>query len=98
MPESTCGAVTGALMALGLKYGKGSEDPEERKTATYMKVKEFLAEFAEHNGSIICRELLQGLEMNNPADHNKIIDLRLFDTLCEKYVADSVKITEKLIM
>ena len=46
-----CGAVTGALMALGLRYG----DENNRQCG---KSKEFLANFEERHGSVICRELL----------------------------------------
>jgi len=95
--QITCGAVTGAVMALGLKFGKASGDPEEKKTETYLKVKQFFSEFSGIHGSTVCSELLNGLDMNDPDDHKRIMDLRLFDTLCEKYVADSVRITEKLI-
>jgi hypothetical protein len=84
-------------MALGLKYGKGSADPEEKKTRTYIKTRELFSEFTKANGSTVCLELLKGLDMNDPADHKKITELGLFDTLCEKFVADAVKITEKLI-
>jgi hypothetical protein len=37
--QHICGAITGALMVLGLKYGKGLNDPEERKKNTYAKTK-----------------------------------------------------------
>lgn len=33
-------------------------------------------------------------ELNDPEDHKKIIDQKLFDIKCEKYVADAVRITE----
>lgn len=46
-----CGAVTGALMALGLKYG----DENNRKS---MKSLEFMKTFREEYGSILCKELL----------------------------------------
>lgn len=95
--QLTCGAVTGAVMALGLKYGKGSVDPEEKKTKTYIKTRELFSEFSKANGSTVCLELLKGLDMNDPQDHKKIMQLGLFDSLCEKFVADAVKITEKLI-
>lgn len=95
--QLTCGAVTGAVMALGLKYGKGSGDPEEKKTRTYIKTRELFSEFCKINGSSVCKELLNGLDMNDPEDHKKIMELGLFETLCEKYVADAVKITGKLI-
>jgi len=47
-----CGAVTGALMGLGLQYG----DENNRQCG---KSKEFLKAFREAHGSVICRELLE---------------------------------------
>lgn len=95
--QLTCGAVTGALMALGLKYGKALNDPEEKKQETYSKTQEFFRRFTELNGSVNCKVLLEGLDMNNPDDHSMIMERKLFDKKCEKYVADAVDITENLI-
>jgi C_GCAxxG_C_C family probable redox protein len=95
--QHTCGAVTGALIVLGLKYGKAMGDPEEKKQFTYLKTQEFFTEFIKLNGSSNCRELLYGLDMNDPEDHGKIMDQKLFDIKCEKYVTDAVKITEKIV-
>lgn len=95
--QHTCGAITGAMMALGLKYGKGLNDGEEKKQLTYSKTRELFAEFITLHGSTNCRELLNGLDLNDPEDHKMIIEQKLFDTNCEKYVADSVIIIEKLM-
>ena len=95
--QHTCGAVTGALMVLGLKFGKARYDPEEKKLETYAKTQEFLREFQKEHGSINCRELLNGLNMNDPDDYLKIQELNLFITSCNKYVADAARITEALI-
>jgi C_GCAxxG_C_C family probable redox protein len=95
--QYTCGALTGALMVLGLKYGKALNDPEEKKQYTYGKTRELFTEFKKLNGSVNCRELLDGLDLNDPDDHKKIIDRRLFDVKCEKCVADAAAITEKLL-
>ena len=95
--QHTCGAVTGALMALGMKYGKALDDPEEKKQETYAKARDFFRRFTELNGSVNCKVLLDGLDMNNPDDHKKIMEQNLFNLRCEKYVADAVVISEKLI-
>jgi C_GCAxxG_C_C family probable redox protein len=95
--QFTCGAVTGALIALGLKYGKGSNDPEANKAETYLKTQEFFSEFGRINGSTVCRELLNGLDINDPEDHKKLIEQGLFEKNCEKYVADAVRIIEKIL-
>jgi C_GCAxxG_C_C family probable redox protein len=93
--QHTCGAVTGAMMALGIKYGKGLNDSEDKKQLTYSKARELFAEFNKLHGTTNCRELLNGLDLNNPEDHEKIIEQRLYDIKCEKYVTDSVIIVEK---
>jgi C_GCAxxG_C_C family probable redox protein len=95
--QYTCGAVTGALMAIGLKFGKGKQDDNSKKTATYEKVAEFFKEFRNCHGSIICKELLRGLDMNNPEDAKKIEELRLFQTDCLNYVKSSVEIAESIM-
>jgi C_GCAxxG_C_C family probable redox protein len=95
--QHTCGAVTGALMVLGLKYGKGQNDPEEKKEFTYSKTREFFREFEKLHGSTVCWDLLNGLDMNDPEDHKKIIEEKLFDINCEKYVTDAVTIIEGIV-
>ena len=51
--REVCGAVTGATLALGMKYG-----PD--KAAVYPHVQELCARFKAECGSIVCRELLDG--------------------------------------
>lgn len=72
--QQTCGAVTGALMALGMKYGKALNDPEERKQLTYAKTRELFEEFIKIHGSTNCRDLLEGLNMTDPEEHKKIME------------------------
>jgi C_GCAxxG_C_C family probable redox protein len=94
--QHTCGAVTGALMAIGIKYGKAMNDPEEKKKETYLKTRDFFERFTELNGSVNCKDLLDGLDMNDPDDHKEIMERKLFDIKCEKYVADAVEIIETI--
>ena len=84
-------------MALGLKYGMGINDPEGNKMLTYSKTNEFFRQFRKLNGSIVCRELRDDLDLNNPDDYKQIAEQNLFEIKCEKYMADAVRITEKLI-
>jgi len=94
--QHTCGAVTGALMAIGLFHGRGMNDPVSEKELTYEKSNQFMAEFKKIHGSLVCRELLQGLNMNDPEDLKKIEALGLFQTSCARYVGDAVEILERL--
>lgn len=55
----TCGAVTGMMMVLGLK--KGYTDNAD-KAAHYDRVQALARRFIETNGSVVCRELLSGVQ------------------------------------
>jgi C_GCAxxG_C_C family probable redox protein len=48
----TCGAVTGAMMVLGLKFGSASPD-QKAKELVYAKVKAFADCFKARNGSLL---------------------------------------------
>ncbi|MFX0091363.1 MAG: C-GCAxxG-C-C family protein [Candidatus Hodarchaeota archaeon] len=50
-----CGALTGATMVLGLKYGGNKGEGQEKVNKV---VREFLNEFKSIYGSIICNELV----------------------------------------
>lgn len=92
----TCGAVTGAFMVLGLKYGKVKVEDEPAKEKTYAKVQEFVKEFKARNGTIVCRELL-GCDMSTPEGMQYAKANRLASTKCPKYVRDAAEIAERLI-
>ena len=51
--REVCGAVTGASLVIGLKYG-------EDKAKVYPVVQDFCERFKKECGSIVCRELLAG--------------------------------------
>lgn len=60
--REVCGAVSGACMVLGLVKGYSDPDDREGKRAQYRLVQEFAERFREQNGSIVCRELLSGVQ------------------------------------
>jgi C_GCAxxG_C_C family probable redox protein len=95
--QLTCGVVTGALMVLGLHFGRAKGDDISLKVTTYEKAVEFFEAFKGRNGATDCKELLLGLDMSNPADLKRIESLGLFKTSCYKYAKDAVDIAEKMI-
>lgn len=60
--REVCGTVSGAVMVLGLVKGYADPDNPDAKKAHYHRVQEFARRFREKNGSIICRELLSGVQ------------------------------------
>ena len=53
-----CGACTGALMALGMRYGQFDLSDVESRAAQKAKAVRFLEEFKKREGSYICRDIL----------------------------------------
>lgn len=95
--QLTCGAVTGAAMALGLKFDSAKSDYDGHKKMTYERTVQLFDAFTQLNGSVTCRKLLNDLDMNDEKDYQAIMEQNLFHTNCRKYVADAVKITEQII-
>jgi C_GCAxxG_C_C family probable redox protein len=91
----TCGAVTGALMVIGLLYGKTRPEDEAAKEKTYQVVHQFVDQFKAQNGSILCRDLL-GCDLSTPEGSQKAREAHLFKTLCPIYVGNSAEILRKL--
>ena len=58
-----CGAVTGGILALGLKYGRGARQDRSATEETYRKTQELMARFEERHGSCLCRVLLKGCDL-----------------------------------
>ena len=85
-----CGACTGAIMTLGLRYGENKSKSDE------MCVK-FLDSFKKENGSYICRDLLD-CDIRTEEGIKYAIDNNLFKEICPKMVESAVKIAQELIL
>jgi len=92
----TCGAVTGALMAIGLRYGFDTAGDVETKELMYEKERQFLAAFAARNRSVVCRELL-GRDLSTPEGLEAARQEGLFETRCPGYIRDAVEILGELL-
>ena len=92
----TCGAVTGAFMVIGLKYGNVDANEKEIKEKTYGLVREFARRFEKRNGSSICRELL-GCDISGPEGLKSGKDNGLFGLVCPGLVRDAVGILEEMM-
>lgn len=91
-----CGAVSGALMVLGLKYGHYNAADNEQKSRAYQIAVEYTKRFKELNGSIVCRDLL-GYDLTKPDEMACIKEKGLFGTVCPKMVESAVKILENVL-
>ena len=92
-----CGAVTGAFMAIGLKYGKIVDGEEESPNdKSYEIAREFIDKFTSINDTIICKDLL-GCDISTPEGKQYAEDNNLIETICMKAVQTSAEILEELL-
>jgi C_GCAxxG_C_C family probable redox protein len=91
-----CGAVSGALMLIGLKYGKYKELDNEAKDKTYKLVKEYTDNFKREFGSINCTELLK-YDISKEEELLKARDSGIFKELCPLLVKKSVELVEAIL-
>jgi C_GCAxxG_C_C family probable redox protein len=94
--QNTCGAVSGAFMAIGLKYGMGIDADKEARDKTYQVIREFAGRFQKTYGSIICKELL-GCDINTLEGKEKYDRNDFFEKKCFQYVKDSARILEEIL-
>ena len=91
-----CGAVSGALLVIGLKYGHWDSTDNEQKSRAYEISVDFTKRFKEANSSIVCRDLL-GYDLTVPEDKVFIKEKNLFRTVCPEMVESAVEILEKVL-
>lgn len=91
-----CGAVSGALLVIGLKYGHWDSTDNEQKSRAYEISVDFTKRFKEANSSIVCRDLL-GYDLTVPEDKALIKEKNLFRTVCPEMVESAVEILEKVL-
>lgn len=91
----TCGAVTAAIMVLGLKQGFNPANPKQYKEQVNNLAEEFMRRFKEANGSTLCRELM-GVDVNTPEGAWAATDKKLYVQKCPNFVKSAVEIVEEL--
>lgn len=91
-----CGAVSGAMMVLGLKYGHFEAANNEQKSRAYAIGVEYTKRFKEKNGSIVCRDLLK-YDLTIPENVELIKEKELFTTLCPELIKSAVEILEEVL-
>lgn len=91
-----CGAVSGAVMVIGLKYGKAHPGDDAATDRTRALVRTFIDEFTTRHGSVNCTGLL-GYDLSIPEEYEKARRSGLFHTKCPDYVRDAADILERIL-
>jgi|APSaa5957512535_1039671.scaffolds.fasta_scaffold174992_2 C_GCAxxG_C_C family probable redox protein len=88
-----CGAMTGAVMALGLVLGR--DNPEQSVEETYAAVRTVMARFEERFGSNNCKELL-GVDLDTPEGQQDFAEKKL-GSRCKEFTATAAGLVEQAL-
>jgi len=87
---SLCGALTGGVIAIGLRYGTNEPISEEREKA-YSLALEFYNRFKKGCGGVLCRDLT-GYDLTNPEELESARDSNVFMNKCIHFIEKAVEI------
>jgi C_GCAxxG_C_C family probable redox protein len=90
-----CGAVTGALMVLGLARGHASPG-EADKERTYGLVNDFIERFRAQRPSMLCRDLILG-PIDTPERLQTARDRGVFREICPGIVRDAADLVAAVL-
>ena len=91
--REVCGTVSGMFMAAGLAFCT----VENNKAEQYKIVQELARRFKEKNGSIICRELLEGVESSTSPIPSERTETYYKKRPCIELVGDATEIFEEFL-
>lgn len=93
----TCGCVTGALMAIGIKAGNDTPGNQEQDQLCRDMAKRFQDEFVKQHGSTLCRELV-GYDFRDPEQRRIAKEQGKTREICPQLILDAIAIAKKIIL
>jgi len=91
---SVCGALTGAVIAIGLKLGRSEAEDTRSRDESYEKALELLERFEKEFGSVLCYDLIK-LDFTTPEGRKMIKAVRL--EKCINFVRAAARNAAQLI-
>jgi C_GCAxxG_C_C family probable redox protein len=91
-----CGAVSGAIMGLGLKFGRNTVQERPSETGPYEFGATMANLFIARFGHLRCRDLI-GLNLAVEADRQAYRELKLWETRCRDIVRISTELAYDLL-
>jgi len=92
-----CGAVSGGLLVIGAKHGRGEKKGRSATQRSYKKTEELMDRFAAKRGSFICRELLDGCDLTTKKGRSYFKKNDFFNKTCCSCVQCVVEILEDML-
>jgi C_GCAxxG_C_C family probable redox protein len=92
-----CGAVTGGILVLGMRHGRGLNEDSTATETTYAKTQELMNIFASKHGSCFCRQLLKGCDLTTQDGQRTFKEKDYLNQICASCVQSVVEILEQSV-
>ena len=94
--QEVCGAVTGGIMVLGLRHGRGEKQDRTATEETYARTQELMRRFEARHGTCNCRQLLDGCDLATEEGRKTFKDRDLINRTCKVCVQTVIAILEEM--
>ena len=95
--QEICGAVTGGILTIGLKHGRGEGQDRAVTEEAYGKVRELMSGFESKLGTCNCRALLHGCDLSTPEGQRHFKENDLLNRTCKGCVKTVVETLEEIL-
>lgn len=96
--QEVCGAVTGGIMVIGFKYGRGENDERKIMDLAYVKVRSLMDRFSEKHGTFICRKLVGECKLTTDEGQKLYREKDLLHKICAPCVVSVAEILEDILL
>ena len=95
--REVCGTCSAMFMVLGILYGEGTQKDDRIKAEHYKRIQDMADEFRKEHGTIICRELLKGLNVTSTPVPEKRTEEYYRVRPCVKFIRTAAEILDRYI-
>ena len=92
--SNICGAVTGAILGMGLWFGRNEPGEGERKPYWYSR--KFIDEWGKNHHSTNCTELL-GVDLDKPEELDVFVSEGMWEKKCKRYISEAVSLAYDIV-
>ncbi|MGD0173758.1 MAG: C-GCAxxG-C-C family protein [Anaerolineales bacterium] len=91
-----CGAVSGAVMVIGARFGNADAADTAARDRAYAAVSKLLEKFRAEHHTVLCRELIS-FEINNPEGYQRAREAGVFQNRCPLFLRSVGKILDEIL-